>query len=151
MACILTYLLLLPPGSIVKCRLLFPFLHSIKDSVGPSKVCLYGCINWSVAQACHQSSLRLSQSSTFVKRARAKPKDGFHFNVQKWPVPESGGPTWPTGFTLILSLMLKGVAGNQQEVLLPVPQTLGRKGSMEDVIPDVSKSLTSSPSSSSCV
>ena len=45
----------------------FPFLQSIKDTVPPSEACLYGYISWSLTQACQQSSLGLSQSSTSVK------------------------------------------------------------------------------------
>ena len=29
----------------------FPFLHSLKEMVPPSEACLYGHINWSLAQA----------------------------------------------------------------------------------------------------
>ena len=29
----------------------FPFLHSLKEVIPPSEACLYGCINWSLAQA----------------------------------------------------------------------------------------------------
>ena len=34
----------------------FPFLHRLKDTVPPSETCLYGYINWSLAQAQQQSS-----------------------------------------------------------------------------------------------
>ena len=40
----------------------FPFLHSLKDVIPPSEACLYGHINWSLAQAHQQSSMGLSQS-----------------------------------------------------------------------------------------
>ena len=36
----------------------FPFLHSLKEVIPPSEACLYGCINWSLAQA---HSVGLSQ------------------------------------------------------------------------------------------
>ena len=39
----------------------FPFLHSLKDMVPPSEACLYGHINWSLAQVQQQSSMGLSQ------------------------------------------------------------------------------------------
>ena len=40
----------------------FPFLHGLKDVVPPSEACLYGHINWPLAQAQQQSSIGLSQS-----------------------------------------------------------------------------------------
>ena len=43
-------------------RILFP----------PSKACLYGHINWSLAQAEQQSSLGLSQSATSLRGGRPK-------------------------------------------------------------------------------
>ena len=67
---------------------LFPFLHNIKDSIPLSEACLYGHINSSLAQAYHQSSLRLSQSSPSMKGIRDKSRAGCQFNVQKQPVPE---------------------------------------------------------------
>ena len=75
------------------CSLVFPlpFLHNIKNYAPPSEACLYGNINWLLAQAHQQSSLGLSQSSTSVKSARAKPQVGFLFNVLKQPVLEYGG------------------------------------------------------------
>ena len=42
----------------------FPFHHNSKDNIPPNESCLYGCINWSLAQTQHQSSIGLSQSST---------------------------------------------------------------------------------------
>ena len=39
-----------------------PFLGSLKDVVPPSKACLFGHINWSLAQAQPQSCIGLSQS-----------------------------------------------------------------------------------------
>ena len=55
----------------------FTFLNNFKDSVLPSEACLCGHINWSLAQAHQQSSLRLSQSSTTMMGARAKQKARF--------------------------------------------------------------------------
>ena len=43
------------------------FLHNFTDSVPPSEACLYGCINWSLAQAQQQSSLGLSQCNRSEK------------------------------------------------------------------------------------
>ena len=69
----------------------FCFLDSIKDSVPPSEACLYGCINWPLAQVHHQYPLGLSQLSTSMMGARAKQEAGFQFHVQKQPVQEFGG------------------------------------------------------------
>ena len=38
----------------------FPFLYSLKDVVPLSEAYLYGCINWSLAQAQQQFSIGLS-------------------------------------------------------------------------------------------
>ena len=46
---------------------------------------------WSLAQGHQQSSLALFQMSTSMRGARAKPKAGFWFNVQKQFVLESSG------------------------------------------------------------
>ena len=68
-----------------------PFLQNINDTVPFSKACLYGWINWSLAQGHEQSSFRLSQLSTSMRCSRAKLKAGFRFNIQKQPVPKSDG------------------------------------------------------------
>ena len=73
------------------CTSQFLFLYSVKDSISPSEACLYIFIKCLLAQMHKQTCLDLSQSSTCVRSARAKPKDRFQFSVQKWPVPESGG------------------------------------------------------------
>ena len=57
----------------------------------PSEVCLYGQINWSLAQAQQQSSIGLSQSFPPKRGGKTRPWTGFHFNVQKKPVPASSG------------------------------------------------------------
>ena len=69
----------------------FPFLHNINDTVPPSEACLSIHINWSLVQVHQLSSLRLSQSSTSISGARSKAHTEFMFNVEKWPVQESGG------------------------------------------------------------
>ena len=60
--------------------------------IPPSETCLYGCINWSLAQA---QSLDLSQSFPPKRDRKARPWTGFHFTVQKRPmsgsVPGSNG------------------------------------------------------------
>ena len=59
----------------------FPFLHNLRDVIPPSKACLYGHINWSLAQAQQQSSMGLSQSLACKMGGKAKPLTGFHFMV----------------------------------------------------------------------
>ena len=59
--------------------------------VPPGEACLYGCINWSLAQAQQQSPIGLSQSFPPNRGGKTRPWTGFHFNVQKRPVPESSG------------------------------------------------------------
>ena len=56
----------------------FPFLHSLKDVIPPSEACLYGHINWSLAQA---HSLGLSQSFLPKRDGKARPWTGFQFTV----------------------------------------------------------------------
>ena len=57
--------------------------------IPPSKACLFGHINWSLVQAQQQSSTGLSQSYPFKRGGKARPWTGFHFTVQKRPVPGS--------------------------------------------------------------
>ena len=69
----------------------FPFLHSLRDVIPSSEACLYGCINWSLAQAQQQSSMGLSQSFPPKRDGKTRSETGFHFTVQKRPVPGSSG------------------------------------------------------------
>ena len=71
----------------------FPFLHSLRDVIPPSEACLYGHINWSVAQAQQQPSMGLSQSFPPKKDGKTRTCTGFHFMVQKRPMPGSSGPS----------------------------------------------------------
>ena len=64
----------------------FPFLHHFKHTVPPSENCLYGHINWSLAQAQKQSFLGLSQSLISLRVGKGRPKAKFWFNVQKQSV-----------------------------------------------------------------
>ena len=61
----------------------FAFLHSLKEVIPPSKACLYGHINWSLAQA---HSVGLSQSFPPKRGGKARPQTGFQFTVQKRPM-----------------------------------------------------------------
>ena len=58
----------------------FPFLHSLRKVIPPSEVCLYGHINWYLAQA---HSVGLSQSFPPQRGGKARPQTGFQFTVQK--------------------------------------------------------------------
>ena len=69
----------------------FPFLHSLRDVIPSTEACLYGCINWSLTQAQQQSSMGLSQSFPSKRGGKARLWAGFHFSVQKRPVPGSSG------------------------------------------------------------
>ena len=64
--------------------------------IPPSEACLYGCINWSLAQA---HSVGLSQSFPPKRGGKARPQTGFQFTVQKRPmsgsVPGTSGASLP--------------------------------------------------------
>ena len=74
----------------------FPFLHCLKEVVPPSEACLYGRINWSLAQA---HSVGLSPSFPPKRGGKARPWTGFQFTVQKRPmsgsVPGTSGAPLP--------------------------------------------------------
>ena len=73
----------------------FPFLHSLKEVIPHSKACLYGHINWSVAQA---HSVGLSQSFPPKRGGKARPWTGFQFTV--WKRPMSGSVPGISGASL---------------------------------------------------
>ena len=73
----------------------FPFLHSVKEVIPPSETCLYGHINWSLAQA---HSVGLSQSFPPKRDGKTRPQTGFQFTVQKRPM--SGSVLGTSGATL---------------------------------------------------
>ena len=102
-----------------------------------SEAWLYGCISLSLAQACNHSSHGLSQSSTYMRVAIAKPRAGFHLMLRKSLCHSLVVPPCQGNLTLILSQMVIRLAGSQQEVHQTVPLTLKRKGAMEDIVPDV--------------
>ena len=64
--------------------------------IPPSEACLYGPINWSVAQA---HSVGLSQSFPPKRGGKARPQTGFQFTVHKRPmsgsVPGTSGASLP--------------------------------------------------------
>ena len=61
--------------------------------IPPSEACLYGHINWSLAQAQQQSSMGLSQSFSTKRDGKARSWTGFHFMVKKRSVTGSSGPS----------------------------------------------------------
>ena len=61
--------------------------------VPPIEACLYGHINWTLAQAQQQSSMGLSQSFPSKRGGKTRPWTGFHFMLQKRPVLGSSGPS----------------------------------------------------------
>ena len=69
----------------------FPFLHSLRDVIPPSEACLYGHINWSLAQAQQQSSMGLSECFPLKRSGKTRPWTGFNFIVQKRHAPGSSG------------------------------------------------------------
>ena len=73
----------------------FPFLHSLREVIPPSEACLYGCINWSLAQA---HSVGLLQSFPPKRGGKARPQTRFQFTVQKRPM--SGSVSGTSGASL---------------------------------------------------
>ena len=59
--------------------------------VCPREFFLYSHINWSLAHAQQQSSMGLPQPFPSKRGGKARPWTGFHFIVQKRPVPGSSG------------------------------------------------------------
>ena len=72
----------------------FSFLYSLRDMVPPTEACLNGYINWSLAKAQQQSFMCLSQSFPPMRGGKARPKTGFHFNVQETCVKSLVVPHW---------------------------------------------------------
>ena len=70
----------------------FPFFHSLTEVISPTEACLYGHINWSLAQA---HSVGLSQSFPPKRGGKARPWTGFQFTIQKRPMSGSVlGTSW---------------------------------------------------------
>ena len=81
--------LILLAGSIMRSGLhSYPSFTVSKNVVPPSEACLYGCMNWSLAQDQQQSSMGLSRSFPSKERWQS------HFYVQKRPVPGSSGASF---------------------------------------------------------
>ena len=59
--------------------------------IPPSEACLHDYIIWSLAQVQQQLSIGLPQSFPSKSGGKARPRTGFHFTVQKRPVPGSSG------------------------------------------------------------
>ena len=122
------------------------FLHSLKEVIPPSEACLYGHINWSLAQA---HSMALSQS--FTPLVMARPDHGLGSNSQCrrdlcqglcWGLVGHlclRGLTWRVGMRLIWVARSLLVA-----VSPPVLLSQEEKGGMGVDTPDVPESSTSS-------
>ena len=125
----------------------YPFLHNIKDSIPPSEACLYGQINWLLAQADQQSTLGLSKCSALMRVVSTKPKSSFQFNVQKQPMPDSRGASLAKKPHLDTNPdSHQGSRKSPGEVSTSSTNSR-KKGSQGGGIPPVLQSLTSSPSS----
>ena len=107
----------------------FPFLHNLKDFVPHSEACLYGCINWALEQAHHQSFIGPSQSSTSMRGARAKSRAVLQCTTQKWSVLEPGCAFLPKKPHFDSGLRVIRVAESPQKVHQLVPWTLRRRRS----------------------
>ena len=107
--------------------------------VPPSEACLCGYINWSLAQGQQQSSIGLSQSFPSKRGGKSRPWTGFHFTVQKRPLPGSSGASLAKRPHLESGTKTctcgKKSAGS---ISLPVLLMLGRRGAMGVGTPDVS-------------
>ena len=128
-ACILAYLF--NSASRQHCEiwaLHFPFLHSFKNTVPPSETCLYGHINWSLAQAQQQSPLGTPQSLTSMRGDKVRPKVEFWFNVQKCMCHILVVSSWPKNLTVRLELRVSKIEESPLQVHLLVLWTSGRRG-----------------------
>ena len=79
--------------------------------VPSSEACLYGHINWSLAQAQQQSLIGLSQSFLSKRDGKARPWTGFHFTVQKSLCQGVVVPLWLRGLPWRVGMRLIQVAG----------------------------------------
>ena len=127
----------------------FPFHHSLKEVIPLSEACLYGCINWSLAQA---HSVGLSQSFPPKRGDKARPQAGFQFTVPKRPMSgsvqgTSGAslPKWPNLESWNEAYLKKSAAGT----VSTSSTESRRKGGCGISTPDVPQPSTSSSSSSS--
>ena len=129
----------------------FPFLHSLREVITPSEACLFGFINWSLAQA---HSVVLSQSFPPKRGGKARPWTWFHFTVQKRPmsgsVPGTSGASLPKRPHLESGneAHLSGKMSAGGSVSTSSAETR-RKGGMGVSVSDVPESSASSASSSS--
>ena len=124
------------------------FFTNLRDVIPSSEACLYGHINWSLAQAHHQSSVGLSKSFPPKQGGKAIPWIGFHFTIQKRPM--SGSVPGPSGTSLAKRPHLE--CGNEahpsgkKSAGDSVPTSsaeLGERGAMGVSAPDVPESSAS--------
>ena len=121
----------------------FCFLHKFKDTVSPSKVCLYGHITCSLAQAQKQSSPHFSQTPISMRCGKAI----FWFNLQTQPIADSIWGPMAKSLTCKLELGVVRVAGSYQVVHIAVLSIIGRREAVTVGIPDVLQPAISSTSS----
>ena len=127
----------------------FPFLHSLRDVIPPSEVCLYGCINWSLALAQQQSSMGLSQCFPLRGVARQGCRLGSTSQCKRDLWQGLVVNLCPRGLTWRVEMRLMQVARSMLlAVSPPVLSILGEKGAVAVSTPDVSQSSASSSSSS---
>ena len=121
----------------------FTFFHGLKDIVPPSEVCLYGHINWSLAQAQQQSSIGLL--CLFSLREVAKPGHRLgSISCKRGLCQVLVVPLW-----LRVGLRIIQVATSLLVLVsLPVLLMLGRRGAVGISTPDVSQTTACSSSSS---
>ena len=132
----------------------FPFLHSLRDVIPPSEACLYDHINWSLAQAHHQSSVGLSQPFSPKGGCKVRPQTGFQLTVQKRPVSRSVPGPSETPLTKRPHMECGNEAHSSGKKsaggsVSTCSAESGRKGTMRIGTPDVPESSASSASSSS--
>ena len=107
----------------------FPFLHSLKDVIPPSKACLYGHGNWSLPQAQSQSSMGLSQSFCLKEMIKPDQRLGSISMYKKRLVLESGGTSLAQRQDLENRIDSIQIAGSLLVVMsLPVLLMLRRRG-----------------------
>ena len=116
--------------------------------IPPSEACLYGCMSWSLTQGQQQSSISLSQSVLSMRGGKARPRTGFHFNVQKRSMPESSGASLAKRPHLEIGLRLIQLAGSLLVVVSASSADARKKGALGVSIPHVIQSTASASSSS---
>ena len=123
------FLILLPGSNCEVWASQFPFLHNLKDVIPPSEACLYGHINWSLAQTQQQSSIGLSQAFPLEMGGKTSHVLGSASVCKRDLCGSPVVPLWLRGLTRRVALRLIQVARSVLVVLsLPALLMLGRRG-----------------------